>query len=84
MEMVSLAEEIVSENLNAEENLPALLLPLDLINTLPVSFTCTAREKKKRKKKDVFLLAYHAASSQEGRLCSGSELHHQKTIRAQS
>lgn len=31
--MVSLVGEIVSENLNAEESLPALLLALDLINT---------------------------------------------------
>lgn len=66
MEMVSLVEEIVSENLSAEENLPALLLPLDLVNTLPVTFTCTVWGKKK--KKDVLMFyswLYHTASSQE-------------------
>jgi len=46
MEMVSLVEEIVSENLNAEENLPAFLLPLVMVDILPVSFTCTAWQKK--------------------------------------
>ena len=60
MEMVSLVEEIVSENLNAEENLPAFLLPLVMVDILPVSFTCTAWQKQKNKskqKKVGFLLA---------------------------
>lgn len=56
--MVSLVEEIVSENLNGMENLPALFLPLDLVNILPVTFTCTTLHNiKKKKKKNVFLLA---------------------------
>lgn len=56
--MVSIVEVTVSENLNGVENLPALFLPLDLVNILPVSFTCTTLHKKRKgKKKDVFLLA---------------------------
>lgn len=46
--MVSFVEEIVSENLNAEENLPAFLLPLVMVDILPVSFICTAWQKQKK------------------------------------
>lgn len=79
--MVSFVEEIVSENLNAEENLPAFLLPLVMVDILPVSFICTAWQKQKKwgRGRDGFLLALLTASSQaQGWLCSySSEPQHQ-------